>query len=151
MSKVLTKMHGTRITMNHAQHPARHSHTMLLIFMLMLSLMLLLSSAASAEVAATHHLGGEQPRPASIDTDQRGALKIDPSVNNLPPLAKQPFTAPLPGVYTAAPFTMLVIVPMSTDQGFVMSPRNPASTDNGVIKPELRLVPRQFTRSPLQP
>jgi hypothetical protein len=50
--------------------------------------------------------------------------------------------APTPGMYSAAPYTMLVYVPPPIDPKILMQPGE-NSTPGRIIKPELRLIPRQ--------
>jgi hypothetical protein len=49
---------------------------------------------------------------------------------------------PNPGIYTAAPYTMLVCVPPPIDPKIVMQPGE-NSAPARIIKPELRLIPRE--------
>lgn len=59
----------------------------------------------------------------------------------LPPAKAHP-DAPLPGVYSARPFSMLVVVPKETDAQMAIAVRNNFASKMPGIKPETRLEKR---------
>lgn len=59
----------------------------------------------------------------------------------LPPAKVRP-DAPLPGVYSARPFSMLVVVPKATDTQMAIAVRNNFASKMPSIKPETRLEKR---------
>ncbi len=53
---------------------------------------------------------------------------------------------PRPGVYEAAPFTAMVLVPAEIDSKFVVGNRG-GNLSMPVFKPELRLIPKETNKA----